>query len=182
MKPKLLLHACCAPCAGNLLKELEKEFDLTVYFYNPNLDSLKEHEKRWSELERYAKKLETVTIKGDYNKTRWLELVKGLEKEPEGGKRCLICYRMRLEEVARIVKEKGFNYFGTTLTISPYKKAAIINPIGIELGKKYGIKFLARDFKKGEGFKKSCLTSKKEGFYRQNYCGCEFSKRKTTGN
>ncbi len=177
MKSKLLLHVCCAPCAGNLLKELSEEFEITAYFYNPNLDSLEEHEKRWDELEKYADKLGITTIKGNYNKVHWLELVKGLEQEPEGGKRCVVCYQMRLEEIARLAQKKSFDYFGTTLTISPYKRADVINPIGIELGNKYHLKFLTRDFKKADGFKKSCLVSKNEGFYRQDYCGCEFSKR-----
>ncbi|MFC1651708.1 epoxyqueuosine reductase QueH [Patescibacteria group bacterium] len=176
MKPKLLLHICCAPCAGNILKELEEEFDLTVYFYNPNLDSKEEHQKRLFEAEKYCEKLEVDFIKSSYDHKKWLKIVKGLENEPEGGKRCKKCFEMRLKEVARFAKENDFNYFSTTLTVSPYKSVGVISPIGKMMANKFGVKFLDRDFAKKDGFKKSLEVSKKEEFYRQNYCGCEFSK------
>jgi len=176
MKPKLLLHVCCAPCAGHLLEKLQKEFDLTAYFYNPNLDSKEEHQKRLVEVEKYCKKLGIDLIRGDYNHKEWLGIVKGLESESEGRKRCLKCFEMRLKEVAKFAKEHNFDCFSTTLTTSPYKSAKVISPIGREVARKFGVKFLDKDFGRRDGFKKSLGICKEEEFYRQDYCGCEFSK------
>lgn len=177
MKLKLLLHICCAPCGGYLLKELPKEFNLTAYFYNPNLDSKKEHQKRLVEAEKYCKKLGIDLVRGEYNHEEWLEIVRGLENEPEGGKRCEKCFEMRLREVAKFAKENGFDCFTTTLTVSPYKSVKIIGPIGRKIAGEFGVKFLDQDFGEEGGFKKSLEVSESEEFYRQNYCGCDFSKK-----
>ena len=176
MKPKLLPHICCAPCAGYLLRELQKKFDLTAYFYNPNLDSKEEHQKRLAETEKYCQKLGIDLIKDSYDHKGWLKIVKGLENEPEGGKRCLKCFEMRLKEVAKFAKEHNFDCFSTTLTVSPYKSTKVISPIGREVARKFGVEFLDKDFGRRDGFKKSLEISKEEGFYRQGYCGCEFGR------
>jgi len=173
VRDRLLLHVCCAPCATWPLALLRDRFDLTLLFYGPNI-----HPK-----EEYSKRLESARIIGvplvelDYDTDRWYAEVKGLENEPEGGERCSICYKMRLEQTAVYAKENGYEYFGTTLTLSPYKPARIINPLGESIAKRYGLTFLAEDFKKKDGFKKSCEMSKEYGLYRQRYCGCEYSRR-----
>lgn len=173
MREKLLLHVCCAPCAAWPLVLLRDRFDLTLLFYGPNI-----HPK-----EEYSRRLESARIIGvpvvelGYDTDRWYAEVKGLEDEPEGGKRCSTCYRMRLEQTAIFAKENGYRYFGTTLTLSPHKPASIINPIGESIAKKYDLVFLAEDFKKKDGFKKSCEMSREYGLYRQRYCGCEYSIR-----
>ncbi len=179
MKLKLLLHICCAPCAGNILRELKGEFDLGVYFYNPNLDLEKEHIKRLREAKKYCQKLDIKLIEGSYDHKKWLENIKGLESELEGGKRCEKCFEMRLREIAKFAKKNNFKYFTTTLTVGPYKSAKVILPIGEKIAKEFGVQFLDRDFAKKDGFRKSLEVSKKEEFYRQNYCGCEFSSRHT---
>ena len=176
MKLKLLLHICCAPCAGYLLRELQKKFDLTTYFYNPNLDTKEEHQKRLVETEKYCRKLGIDLVKGGYSHKKWLKIVRGLENEPEGGERCKKCFEMRLKEAARFAKENNFDYFATTLTVSSYKSAKVISLIGRKIANEFGVKFLDQDFGKEDGFKKSLEISREEEFYRQNYCGCEFSK------
>jgi len=175
MKPKFLLHTCCAVCSGHVIQQLKKEFDVMAYFYNPNIHPVTEYEKRKMTLEQYCHKYKIQFIKGEYSWEDWIESVRGSEAEPEGGYRCNICYKIRLEEVARKAKELDCDYFGSTLTISPHKKADIINPIGKEVGEKFGIKFYEADWKKQDGFKKACEISREEDFYRQNYCGCVYS-------
>lgn len=172
---KLLLHVCCAPCAIYPIIKLRDRFDLALLFYGPNIHPQEEYNRRLQSARQMAESLNIPLVELDYNPTEWYELVEGLENEPEGGARCSICYRTRLQKTATYAKENGYRYFGTTLTLSPHKPADIINPIGESIAKKYGLVFLAEDFKKEDGFKKSCELSKEYGFYRQRYCGCEYS-------
>jgi len=174
-KPKLLLHVCCAGCAAYVTQVLKKDYDVVLYFYNPNIFPESEYEKRLEEAKKIAAKYGLKLILEKYDHDGWLIKVKGYEKEPERGKRCLICYRDRLENAAETASSKGFAFFTTTLTISPHKDAKIISQLGQELEKKYKVKFLDRDFKKQDGFKKSMSLAKELDLYRQNYCGCEFS-------
>ncbi len=170
------MHICCAPCAThciNLLKEMG--YDVIGFFYNPNIHPAKEYEKRKNELEKLRKYFGIEIIEGEYDVKGWFEKIKGYEKEKEGGKRCEICYKIRLEETAKIARELGIKYFTTTLTISPWKDSRKIFRIGNEISKKYDVKFLEIDFKKNDGFKKSVELSKKFKMYRQKYCGCIFS-------
>lgn len=187
---KLLLHTCCATCLAGVIKQLPDKHDVTCYFYNPNIYPKEEYDRRLADVRRYCDKLRIFLVEGEYEPERWFELVKGLESEPEGGsihrsssgnesvggQRCVKCYTIRLEKTAWEAKDRGFDLFTTTLTISPHKKAEIINPIGQALAKKHGIQFLEADFKKRDGFKCACEIAKNEKFYRQNYCGCIFSK------
>lgn len=180
-KPKkLLLHSCCAPCSSYVLLYLTKYFDITIFYYNPNITDSQEFEKRLNEqirlVNEITKENKINIIKGKYEKEKFEEMVKGLEKEKEGGARCFKCYHLRLEETAKLAKEKGYDYFTTTLSISPYKNSSKINEIGEELEKEYGIKYLYADFKKKDGYKKSIELSHKYNLYRQNYCGCIYSK------
>lgn len=176
LRRRLLLHVCCGPCATEVIRRLGKKFKVTAYFYNPNIWPEKEYEKRQETFENFAKKINLDFIKPKgYDNEKWEKEIKGQEDEPEGGKRCAICYRMRLEEVAKMAKEKNFDIFAATLTISPHKKAEVINKIGAKLADKYGIKFLSEDFKKKDGFKHSVKLSKEFGMYRQSYCGCRYS-------
>ncbi len=174
-KPKLLLHICCVGCGVYISKVLQNDFKVALFFYNPNIYPEEECKKRLQEAEKIAKKFSLDLIIGRYDHGEWLEKVKGHERDPEKGKRCTICYRDRLENTAKKGEEKGFKYFATTLTISPHKDAKIISKIGQELEKEYKIKFLDKDFKKQDGFKKSSELTKELNLYRQNYCGCEFS-------
>lgn len=179
--PKLLLHVCCAPCSSYCLEYLSKYFDITVYFYNPNISIADEYNYRLSEEKRLVSLMPfeypVKVVEGDYLPKDYFDYVKGLENEPEGGKRCEKCFRLRLASSARYAKEHGFDYFTTTLTISPLKNAQLLNSIGAELAEKYGIPWLYSDFKKREGYKRSIILSKEYDLYRQNYCGCVFSKR-----
>jgi predicted adenine nucleotide alpha hydrolase (AANH) superfamily ATPase len=179
--PKLLLHVCCAPCSSYCLEYLSKYFDITVYFYNPNISIADEYNYRLSEEKRLVSlmpfKHPVKVVEGEYLPKDYFEYVKGLENEPEGGKRCEKCFRLRLESSARYAKKHGFDYFTTTLTISPLKNAQLLNAIGAELAEKYGIPWLYSDFKKREGYKRSIILSKEYDLYRQNYCGCVFSKK-----
>jgi len=173
------MQICCVGCGAYIIDVLKNDFaQIVLYFYNPNIWPSAEYDKRLEEAKRIAEKYKYEMIIADYDHTTWLEMVKGLEKEPEKGKRCTVCYHDRLEAVAQKAKELGFDYFGTTLTTSPHKDAERINRIGLELANKYGIKYLEEDFKKGDGFKKSCQLTKELNLYRQTYCGCEFSFRK----
>ncbi|WP_408071455.1 epoxyqueuosine reductase QueH [Butyrivibrio sp. JL13D10] len=193
--PRLLLHACCAPCSSYCLEYLRQYFDITVFFYNPNIMNEPEYVKRVEEEKRLiaeynrqvedgnfegmnsdasARKIEI--IEGDHNVGDFLSAVKGLEQCPEGGDRCTKCFELRLEETAKLTKEKNFEYFTTTLTISPLKNADRLNHIGQEMAKKYGGSFLPSDFKKKNGYKRSIELSHKFDLYRQDFCGCEFSR------
>ena len=177
--PLLLLHACCAPCASHPLSFLPEFFDVTVYYYNPNITDDGEREKRFAELKRLvAAMCPTVgTIKGENDGEKYLAEVQGLESAPEGGLRCAKCFALRLEETARRAAEEGFDYFATTLTLSPLKNPVLINSIGRKMAEKYGVKYLATDFKKEGGYQHSLALSKEYDLYRQNYCGCAFSKK-----
>lgn len=180
--PKLLLHSCCAPCSSYVLMYLTEYFNITVLYYNPNISPQKEYEFRKSEQKRLLSQMEFKNpvsfIDCDYDPLNFYENVKGYEKEPERGKRCEICYKMRLEKTAQIAKKHGFDYFATTLTVSPHKDAQKLNQIGETLQDKYGIKYLCSDFKKKNGYKISIDLSKKYNLYRQDFCGCIFSKNK----
>ena len=181
---KLLLHICCAPCSTEVIERLSTGYRVTGFFYNPNIHPKREHEKRRMELLGFSKSQGFRVLQGGYDLKEWFELVRGLEKEPEGGMRCEVCFRMRLEKAAKTAKELGFDAFTTTLTISPHKDSEAINRIGAELEERYGVGFLAADFKKKDGFKKSVELSKKHGLHRQSYCGCVFSnleKRRQAG-
>ncbi len=179
-RPSLLLQCCCAPCSSAVLERLVKHFDVTVYFYNPNIHPQAEYEKRLSQFPKLlsAESYQTVkTLDAHYNPDAFFEAVKGLENEPEGGARCTECFQLRLEQTAKTAKELDFDYFTTTLTVSPHKNAALLNEIGMRLGIEYGVRFLPSDFKKKEGYKRSIELSKAFDLYRQTDCGCIFSKR-----
>ncbi len=182
-KPKLLLHSCCAPCSSSVLLRLINYFDITIFFYNPNIDTSEEFEKRQNEEKKLIEelnkninlsKIKIITTK--HQSEDYQKVVMGFEKEKEGGARCDICFKLRLEKTASFAQKNGFDYFSTTLTVSPHKNAEKLNNIGLEMSKKYNIKFLVSDFKKQDGYKQSIELSKKYGLYRQNYCGCKFSK------
>ena len=179
--PKLLLHACCAPCSSYCLEYLSQYFEIIILYYNPNISLKEEYEYRLQEEKRLISLMEfknpVTIIDGEYNTQDFFKAVKGLEKEPEGGKRCEKCFVLRLEKSAVMAKKLDCDYFSTTLTISPLKNAQVINSIGDELSKRYGVKWLFSDFKKREGYKRSNVLSKKYDLYRQNYCGCVFSKK-----
>ncbi len=177
--PKLMLHSCCAPCSSYVIEYLSKYFNITVFYYNPNIYPDDEYNKRREEQKRYINDIKTKNevkfISGDFEKEKFYEISKGLENEAECGKRCLKCYELRLLNTALVAKENEFDYFATTLTISPMKKAEIINKIGLDIQQIIKIKYLASDFKKKNGYKRSTELSKSYGIYRQNYCGCVFS-------
>ena len=177
--PSLLLHACCAPCASHELTFLPESFDLTVFYYNPNITDDEEREKRFAELERLLSELcpKVGLIKGEADTQKFLAAAAGLENAPEGGLRCAKCFALRLEETAKKAAEEGIEYFATTLTLSPLKNPMLINEIGEKMAEKYGVKYLATDFKKDGGYQHSIELSKEYDLYRQNYCGCPFSKR-----
>ncbi|MFH0702843.1 MAG: epoxyqueuosine reductase QueH [bacterium] len=172
----LLIHVCCAPCSSYVFEKLINDgFKLTGFFYNPNIYPVEEYEKRLKELINFANiKKYKLIIKEDAQE-KWFEAVKNFEQEKEGGLRCEICFRLRLEKTVLYARENNFDGFTTVLSVSPYKNAKLINQIGKELEKKYDIYFLEADFKKDNGFKRSLEISKEYGLYRQNYCGCKFS-------
>ncbi len=181
--PKLFLHSCCAPCSSYVLEYLSPYFQITVFYYNPNITASAEYFKRVEEQMRLIELLNQrqghymiTVIEGDYLPQCFLEMAQGLEECPEGKERCFGCYRLRLEETAKRAKEVGADYFATTLTISPLKNAEKLNEIGEELAVKYEIPWLPSDFKKKEGYKRSIELSLEYGLYRQDYCGCVFSK------
>ena len=191
-RPKLLLQACCCPCSSHCLEVLEGYFDISVYFYNPNIDEKQEYEKRLEELKRFTREadfaLDVKLIEGDYEPELFYEMAKGRENLPERGERCYDCYKLRLRKTAEYARDHGYDYFSTTLSISPYKNAEWLNEIGMELeremretsGRAEDVKspiFLFSDFKKKNGYKRSIELSEEYGLYRQDYCGCVFSKR-----
>lgn len=179
--PSLLLHSCCAPCSSYTLEYLSEFFSITVFYYNPNIYPEEEYRKRVEEQKRFISEFPAENkisfIEGSYRPEEFLNAVKGLEEAEEGGERCFICYRLRLESAARLAAEKGFDYFTTTLSISPYKNAQKLNETASELSEIYRVKSLPSDFKKKNGYKRSIELSSQYGLYRQDYCGCVFSKR-----
>ncbi len=184
--PSLLLHACCAPCSSYVLEYLSQYFSITVLYYNPNIFPKEEYDKRAKELQRLVSELPTlhpVTVMvGDYEPESFYEIARGLEQAPEGGERCFRCYRLRLEKAAGAAAAGGFDYFTTTLSISPLKNAEKLNLIGKELSLKYGVDYLYSDFKKKNGYKRSTELSQEYRLYRQDFCGCVYSyeeRRKT---
>lgn len=177
-RPPLLLHSCCAPCSTRCVEELYPHFDLTVLYYNPNIDTDEEYAKRAAEerrfLTEFAGEGKIRFLDLGHRKEDFLPVAQGREHLPERGERCHLCYRLRLEETAKRCEKDG--YFATTLTLSPLKDAEIINEIGFELAEKYGVKYLPGDFKKREGYLRSIRMSEEYGLYRQNYCGCRYSR------
>lgn len=177
-KPTLLLHSCCGPCSTSVLEFLTRYFDVTVLFYNPNIQPESEYELRLLHQKRVLEHHCSVGLSVcEYDGESFTRAVRGLESEPEGGARCTACFRLRLQETAKIAAQGGFDFFTTTLTVSPHKDAVRINAIGAELEEKYGARFLPSDFKKREGYKRSIELSTEFELYRQDYCGCLFSKR-----
>jgi len=175
-KERILLHTCCAPCSPYVIELLQREFKVSAFFYNPNIHPLEEYQRRLEEMKQFCKKVGIELLIGNYDVDQWFHTTRGMENEKEGGKRCELCYQMRLEKAASVAHTNGFKHFTTTLTVSPHKKAKVINQIGWKLQKKYPITFYEADFKKCDGFKKSCGLSKEHGFYRQTYCGCVYSQ------
>lgn len=179
--PKLLLHSCCAPCSSYVISYLTNYFDISIFYYNPNISPKDEYIKRKKEQIRLINSIPTKNkldiIDCDYENDIYEKMIKGLENEPERGNRCTVCFKLRLDTTCRKAKELGYDYFGTTLTVSPYKNSNLINEIGLSLQDKYNIKYLISDFKKREGYKKSIELSKKYDLYRQDFCGCKYSKK-----
>lgn len=179
--PRLLLHSCCAPCSSYCLEYLAQYFRITLLYYNPNISPREEFDKRTEELQRLVSRLPmkypAQVVVPEYRPEEFYNAVKGMEQLPEGGGRCLVCYRLRLEKAALYAAENGFDYFCTTLTISPMKNAAALNEISEELSRIYPVKPLPSDFKKKGGYLRSIELSREYGLYRQNYCGCVFSKQ-----
>ncbi|MEA4894851.1 MAG: epoxyqueuosine reductase QueH [Oscillospiraceae bacterium] len=177
VRKKLLLQCCCGPCSSYVLEYLTKFFDVSVLYYNPNIQPEEEYEKRLLNMRTVADKYpETVAfLDCGYSGEEFDAVSRGLENEPEGGARCVKCFELRLRETARLAKKSGFDYFCTTLTVSPHKDSNRINEIGLELEKEFGVKWLPSDFKKREGYKRSIELSKEYGLYRQDYCGCFYS-------
>ena len=177
---KLLLHACCAPCSSYVLEYLSQYFDITIYYYNPNIDTLDEFNKRVDEVKKIFKEApfakDVKLVVGPYERDKYLDAIKGFEEEHEGGIRCKKCYYLRMENACLYAKEHGFDYFTTTLSISPYKDAKALNRIGQVLSNKYHIDYLYSDFKKKNGYKRSIELSQIYKLYRQDYCGCNNSK------
>ena len=184
--PSLLLHSCCAPCSSYCLSYLSEYFRITLLYYNPNIYPEEEYFKRVEEQKRLIGEMEFKNpvsfIEGSFDPKEFYSAVKGLENCKEGGERCFKCYELRLREAAEYGKKGSFDYFTTTLSISPLKNAAKINEIGEKLAEEYGVKHLPSDFKKKDGYKKSTLLSKEYGLYRQNYCGCIFSRSDSDNN
>jgi len=174
-KPKLLLHACCGPCISGVIPQLKDYFDITLLYYNPNTYPKEEYLKRAEMIKELNKHMDYKYIICEYDDNEFFSKIKGLENEKEGGKRCEVCYRLRLEETAKYAKEHNFQYFTSTLSVSPYKNASKLNDIGNELENIYDVKYLYSDFKKKDGYKNSIKISKELGLYRQEYCGCIYS-------
>lgn len=178
IKPKLLLHSCCAPCSSSVIDTLKDYFEITILYYNPNIEPESEYKVRKAEQIRFIKELDCSInfLDVDYENEKFRDISKGLEQECEGGARCSRCYHLRLEKTAKLAKENSFQYFGTTLSVSPYKSSERLNKIGESLSSIYQIQYLYSDFKKHDGYKKSIELAKKYNLYRQDYCGCSFSK------
>ena len=181
--PTLLLHSCCAPCSSYVIEYLSKYFKITVFYYNPNISPESEYIYRAKEQKRLINSMETKYkvnfSEGEYNPKEFYDTCKGVENAPEGGERCFRCFDLRLRKTAQKAREGGYDYFTTTLTISPLKNAQVINSIGKDISSVYGVKYLFSDFKKKEGYKRSIILSEEYNLYRQNYCGCVFSKQQS---
>ncbi len=183
IRPTILLHSCCGPCSTAVVERLRGRFDITIFFYNPNITDRDEYEKRRKTqldfIEKYNNRIDAkdriAYLEGPYEPELFYSAVKGLEKEPEGGKRCLPCFQLRLEKTAETAIISGFDTFGTTLTVSPYKNFELIYKLGMQLGMRYGLTFLGEDFKKQGGYQRSIELSKEYHLYRQHFCGCDFS-------
>ncbi|MEO0079228.1 MAG: epoxyqueuosine reductase QueH [candidate division WOR-3 bacterium] len=171
------MHICCGPCATEVVRRLITDYEVVGFYYNPNIFPEEEFDRRQKEVERTSAHWQVRLVTGEYEHERFLQAVRGMESEPEGGRRCEVCYRLRLERAAQKALESGCAVMASTLTIGPNKKATIINPIGREVCARHGIEFLEEDWKKRDGFRHSVELSRKLGLYRQNYCGCEFSMR-----
>ena len=183
-KKKILLQSCCAPCSTAVIERLAEEFDITILYYNPNIYPEEEYIKRKNEELKYIEILHDTKpevnidfLDCGYDNITFYNAVKGLENEREGGARCAVCFKVRLEKTAMLAKQKRYDVFGTTLTVSPHKNAELINAIGKALEKEYGVMFLESNFKKQNGYKRSVELAKENNLYRQNYCGCEFALR-----
>jgi len=178
--PTLLLHSCCAPCSSSVLEQLSKYFKITIFYYNPNITDELEYQKRVLEQKKFISMINAENpisfIEGRYEPKLFFETIKGLEDLGEGSERCFRCYRLRLEETAKNAKKLNYDYFTTTLSISPYKNSKVLNEIGNELENKYDISYLCADFKKKDGYKRSIYLSSQYNLYRQDYCGCVYSK------
>lgn len=181
-RPKLLIHSCCAPCSSYVMEYLSQYFEITIYYYNPNIYPEVEYIRRVEEQQRLIGELplhsEVRFMQGEFKPEDFYQAVKGLEGEPEGGNRCFVCYELRLREAAILAAKLDFDYFTTTLSISPHKNADKLNEIGTHLAEKYGVKYLPSDFKKKNGYKRSIELSKEFNLYRQDYCGCVYSFHK----
>lgn len=177
-KNRLLLHTCCAPCSTHVINVLKSEFTITAYFYNPNIHPHDEYERRLHEIKKVCQSSHIELIEGGYEILKWFQGIRGFEAENEGGKRCTVCFQLRLDKTASFARDNGYKFYATTLTISPHKNARVINQIGRKLQEKYGTNFYEADFKKNDGFKRSCELSREYRLYRQNYCGCIFSKER----
>ena len=175
LRPRMLLHACCAPCSSSVIEQLSEQYALTLYYYNPNIHPQKEYQVRCDEIIRWCEKCDLPLIVSTYDPQTWDHRVAGYEDEPERGERCTICYQLRMEAAAQQAKRDNFDIFTTVLSISPHKDAERINRLGAELEEAEGVKFYSANFKKKGGFQRSLEISKQEGFYRQNYCGCRYS-------
>ena len=181
-KQKILLHSCCAPCSTAVIERLANDYDITILYYNPNIYPEEEYFKRKNEEIKYIEHLHKIQpeisislFDCDYDSKSFYEAVEGLEDEREGGARCAVCFKLRLEKTAVIAKEMNFDIFGTTLSVSPHKNSVLLNSIGKALEEKYQVKYLEANFKKQDGYKRSVELSKENNLYRQNYCGCEFA-------
>lgn len=175
---KLLLHSCCAPCSSACLERLKEHFQITILYYNPNIEQEEEYEKRKSEQIRFLKETGWADfLDCDHDKSAYEEIAKGYESEPERGARCYRCYALRLDKTGQVAKENAFDYFATTLTLSPHKNAEWLNQIGEEVAGRYGVSYLFSDFKKKGGYPRSIALSKEYNLYRQDFCGCKYSKR-----
>lgn len=173
---KLLLHSCCGPCSTVCIERLKENFDLTVFYFNPNIEPREEYEKRKTEQKKVCDFFNIPFVDCDYDNEGWHKAVRGLEKEREGGARCEKCFAFRLEKTAQFAKENGFDLFSTTLTVSPYKKTEVVNFAGRCVSEATGVKFLEESFKKKDGYLRSVALAKELGLYRQHYCGCMFAK------
>lgn len=175
---KLLLHSCCAPCSSACLERLKEHFQITILYYNPNIEQEEEYEKRKNEQIRFLKETGWANfLDCDHDKSAYEEIAKGYESEPERGARCYRCYALRLDKTGQVAKENAFDYFATTLTLSPHKNAEWLNQIGEEVAGRYGVSYLFSDFKKKGGYPRSIALSKEYNLYRQDFCGCKYSKR-----